>query len=93
MAPFEEFWASHVIIHQTMAPYSPQSNGIAERKNRTLKEMTNAMLISYGLPQNLWDEAIRSDIYNLINIPNKKKDETPYKLWKGRKLSYKILKV
>ena len=34
--------------------YSPQSNGVAERKNRTLQEMMNAMLISFGLPQNMW---------------------------------------
>ena len=52
-APFEEFCSEHGIIHQTTAPYSPQSNGVTERKNRTLKEMMNAMLISSGLPQNL----------------------------------------
>ncbi|KAL6335103.1 hypothetical protein AAG906_026483 [Vitis piasezkii] len=49
-APFGEFCSKHGIIHQTTAPYSPQSNGVAERKNRTLKEMMNAMLISLGLP-------------------------------------------
>ena len=52
--PFEGFCAEHGIIHQTTAPYSPQQNGIAERKNRTLKEMMNAMLINSGLPQNMW---------------------------------------
>ncbi|GKC47215.1 retrotransposon protein, putative, ty1-copia subclass, partial [Tanacetum coccineum] len=38
--------AKHGIRHEFTAPYSPQQNGIAERKNRTLKEMVTAMLIS-----------------------------------------------
>ena len=53
-APFGDFCSQHAIIHQTTAPYSPQQNGVAERKNRTLKEMMNALLLSSGLPQNLW---------------------------------------
>ncbi|GKG17495.1 zinc finger, CCHC-type containing protein, partial [Tanacetum coccineum] len=32
------------IIHETTAPCSPQQNGVAERKNRALKEMVNFML-------------------------------------------------
>ena len=47
---FVDICAQHGIIHETIAPYSPQSNGVVERKNRTLKEMVNAMLISSGLP-------------------------------------------
>ena len=64
-APFGDFCSQHGIIHQTTAPYSPQQNGVAERKNGTLKEMMNALLLSSGLPQNLWGEAILSANYIL----------------------------
>ena len=92
-APLNEFCAQHGIIHQTTAHYSPQQNGIAERKNRPLKEMMNAMLLSSGLPQNLWGEAILSANYVLNRIPHKKSYSTPYELWIGRPSSYKFLKV
>ena len=62
-APIGEFCAQHRIIHEVKAPYSPQSNSVAECKNHTLKEMMNAMLISSGLPQNMWGEAILSSKY------------------------------
>ena len=57
-SPFVDVCAQHRIIHETTTPYSPQSNGVVERKNHTLKEMMNAMLISYGLPQNMWGEVM-----------------------------------
>ncbi|KAI3773048.1 hypothetical protein L6452_04246 [Arctium lappa] len=88
VSPFAEFCSNNGIRHEFTAPYSPQQNGMAERKNRTLKEMVNAMLISSGLSQNMWGEAILSANYLLNKIPRKKKDETPYELWMGRKPSY-----
>ena len=58
-SPFEQFCAENGIIHQTTAPYSPQQNGIAERKNRTLKDMINAMLLTSGLPTSLWGGSLK----------------------------------
>src|SRR5438132_2414826 len=41
---FDVLCEEHGIIHERIPPYSPQSNGIAERKNCTLIELVNAML-------------------------------------------------
>ena len=68
-APFGDFCSQHGIIHQNTAPYSPQQNGVAECKNKTLKEMMNALLLSSGLPQNLCREAIISVNYILKRNP------------------------
>ncbi|GKD42037.1 retrovirus-related pol polyprotein from transposon TNT 1-94 [Tanacetum coccineum] len=51
--PIVELCAKHRIRHEVTAPYSPQQNGIVERKNRTLKEIVNAMWISSGLSQDM----------------------------------------
>lgn len=80
------------IIHE-ITPYSPESNGIAERKNRTLKEMMNAMLVSSSAPDNLWGEAILSAYHLQNRIPYKKTGKTPYELWKGYAPNLKYLKV
>ena len=68
-APISEFCAQHGIIHEVTTSYSPQSNGVAERKNHTLKNVMNVMLISSGLPQNMWGEAILSSNYLLNKVP------------------------
>ncbi|KAG7567884.1 Ribonuclease H-like superfamily [Arabidopsis thaliana x Arabidopsis arenosa] len=91
--PFNAFCQKHGIIHQTTAPYSPESNGVAERKNRTLKEMMNAMLQESRLAQNLWGEAWLTTNHILNKIPHKVTGNTPHELWKGTAPSYKYLKV
>ena len=43
---------------QMTAPYTPQQNGRAERKNRYLTEMTRSMLIDANMPNKYWGEAL-----------------------------------
>ena len=78
------------MIHQTSAPYTPQQNGLVERKNRTLVDMINAMLMHAKLPTNLWGEALLTACHVHNRIPSKKTKTSPYEIWKGRNpnLSY-----
>ena len=55
---FIKFCTEHGIQMQHTIPYTPQQNGVAERKNHTLKEMANCMLQSKGLGRNFWAESI-----------------------------------
>jgi hypothetical protein len=56
---------------QHIFPYTPQKNGVAERKNCTLKEMANCMIKSKGLSLHYWVEAINYANYILNHTPTK----------------------
>lgn len=58
-----DFTKSSGIQIQLTAAYSPQQNGRAERKNRTLVEMARCMLIDADLPYTFWGEAISTANY------------------------------
>ena len=88
-----EFCALHGIVHQTIAPYTPQQNNIVERKNRTLKDMVHSMLNSSGLQQYMWGETLLTTNTILNTIPHKKTSKSSYELWKGKLPSYKRLKM
>ena len=75
---FSEFCAVHEIIHERTPPYSPQSNGIAERKNRTLTDLVNAMLETAELSKEWWADAILTVCHVLNRVPTKNKEITPF---------------
>ncbi|GKC22808.1 zinc finger, CCHC-type containing protein [Tanacetum coccineum] len=52
------YFQSTGIVHQVTAPYTPQQNGIAKRKNRTLMDMVNSMMLYSGLSYGYWGEAL-----------------------------------
>ncbi|CAN0838583.1 Retrovirus-related Pol polyprotein from transposon TNT 1-94 [Linum grandiflorum] len=55
--------------------------------------MMNAMLISSGVPLNLWGEAAMAATHILNRVPHKKLDKTPYELWRGFPPNLKYLRV
>jgi transposase InsO family protein len=87
------YFESCGIIHERTTPYTSQQNGIAERKNRTLKEMVNTMLSYSGLSEGFWGEAMLTACYLLNRIPNKKNPITPYELWYKKKPNLHCLHV
>jgi hypothetical protein len=64
------FLELHGIVHQTTCPYTPQQNGVAERKNRHLLEMVRASLIAAHLPLQYWGEALTSAAYLINRLPS-----------------------
>ncbi|KAA0052319.1 Beta-galactosidase [Cucumis melo var. makuwa] len=61
-----EFLASKEIVHQTSCVYTPQQNGMIERKNRHLLEVARSLMFSTSLPSYLWGDAILTATH-LIN--------------------------
>jgi hypothetical protein len=61
-------------VHDT-----PQHNGVAERRNRTIVERIQALLHSSGLPKSLWGEAARHVVWLMNRTSTKAVDGmTPY---------------
>ncbi|KAK1434246.1 hypothetical protein QVD17_11166 [Tagetes erecta] len=82
------------ISHQYTAPYTPQQNGVVERRNRSILGTTRSILKAKLLPQNLWGEAVNHSVYLLNRSPTKAVQEaTPYERFKGRKPNLTHLKV
>ncbi|KAG7553092.1 Zinc finger CCHC-type [Arabidopsis thaliana x Arabidopsis arenosa] len=87
------YFQSMGIIHETTVPYTPQQNGVSERKNRVLKEMVNSMLSYSGLSDGFWGEAMVTACYLLNRVPNKRNKVTPYELWYKKKPNLNYLRV
>ena len=81
------------IISQLTPPMTPQLNGVAERRNRTLLDMVRSMMSRASLPISFWGYALETAACVLNLIPTKKVSETPSKIWNGKVISLSYLKV
>ena len=52
---FKDYLAECGIVQQLTSPYTPQQNGVSERRNRTLLDMVRSMFNLTTLPLSFWD--------------------------------------
>lgn len=85
---FTEFCADRGVSRQLTAPYSPQQNGVVERRNLTVVAAARSMLKAAEMPAQFWGEAVVAAVYLLNRSPTKSLDGvTPYEAWHGRRPS------
>jgi len=76
----ELFFRENDLINQTSCPNTPQQNGVPERKNRKLLEMTRAMIFDAQVPTRFWPEVVATSTYLLNRLPSEiLNHRTPYK--------------
>ncbi|RVW15878.1 Copia protein [Vitis vinifera] len=66
--PFAKYLEECGIVPQYTMPGSPSMNGVAERRNRTLKDMVRSMISHSTLPEKLWGEALKTAAYILNRL-------------------------
>ncbi|KEP46319.1 putative Gag-Pol-like polyprotein/retrotransposon [Rhizoctonia solani 123E] len=82
---FECYLRNTGTVNQTSAPYTPEQNGRAERKNRDVMGITRAVLQDSNLAPRFWGEAVLFAAYVLNFRPNSALDGCiPYTEWTGR---------
>ncbi|GAU30981.1 hypothetical protein TSUD_104950 [Trifolium subterraneum] len=90
---FDALCEKEGIVHEVTPPHTPQQNGTAERKNRTIMNMVRSMLNGKHLPKELWGEVVSTATYILNRCPTKKLEGiTPEECWSGIKPSLTHLK-
>jgi hypothetical protein len=94
MTEFTLYCADEGVQRHYSAPYSPQQNGVVERRNQTVVGMAQALLKQRGMPVVFWGEAVVTAIYILNRSPTKALNgRTSYEAWHGRKPAVSHLRV
>jgi hypothetical protein len=90
----EEYLEEEGIKHEFSAPYTPQQNGVVERKNRTLIDMARTMLGEFKTLEQFWSEAVNTACHaiNRVYLPRLLK-KMSYELLIGNKPNVSYFRV
>src|SRR5208337_3778013 len=90
----KDFLDEEGIVYEKTTLYSPQSNGIAERFNRTLLEGERALSFTANIPSTLWADLAATAAYVRNRLPHHSNDWiSPYETLYGEKPSLEHLRV
>jgi hypothetical protein len=90
----EGFLEEEGIKHEFSSPYTPQQNGVVERKNITLLDMARTMLDEYKTPDQFWAEAINTACYSINRLYlHQIFKKTSYELLTGKKPNVSYFRV
>ncbi|GAB2275324.1 hypothetical protein Dimus_039121 [Dionaea muscipula] len=67
---FTTFMATHGILHESSCPDTPSQNGVTERKNRHLLEVTKALMFRMHVPKMFWSEPVLTAAYLINRMPS-----------------------
>jgi transposase InsO family protein len=88
----EGFLEEEGIKHELSSPYTPQENGVVERKNRILLDMARTMLDEYKTLDRFWAEAINTACYSINRLYlHRILKKTSYELLTGKRSMFHIL--
>jgi transposase InsO family protein len=91
---FANFCKSQGIIMQTTTRYTPQQNGVAERKNQTIMNMARSLLKEKSMSNLFWAEVVACLVYLLNRSSTTSlKMKVPQEGWSGTKRNVAHLRI
>jgi hypothetical protein len=89
-----EYLEEEGIKHEFSAPYTPQQNGVVERKNRTLIDMARTMLGEFKTPERFWSEVVNTACHAINRLYlHRLLKKTSYELLTGNKPNVSYFRV
>ena len=90
---FNTFFKKEGIVRHHTVCHTPQQNGVAERRNKTLMEKVRCMLSNAPLAKSFWVEVTSTSCYLINRSPSVAiKKKTPQEVWSSSLGTYSYLK-